>query len=334
MNLLYLLAGIALLVLAVVDLLWTTLWVDGSAGPLSSRLTSAVWQSMRRISSGRSRLLSVAGPVILVVTLVTWIGLIWAGWTLVFAGGGKALIDTRAHEPVTWLGRIYYVAYTMFTMGNGDFSPNGSTWQLVTSLTTASGMLFVTMSVTYVLSVLRAVVKKRSVSTGVTGLGNRGDVLAMAGWDDSKGDFSDLDSSLSSFATELDTLAEQHDAYPILHYYHSQSPAQSSAVAVAVLDEALTLLRYGVPDEERPNDVVLQRARSSTGNYLRTLNAAFIHPAEETPPAPDLSYLRDHDAPTVSEAEFQAALDDLEDRRRKLLGMVRSDAWEWLPRES
>lgn len=42
-RLLYLVAGLALLVGVVADLLWTTLWVDGGAGPLSARLST--WPS-------------------------------------------------------------------------------------------------------------------------------------------------------------------------------------------------------------------------------------------------------------------------------------------------
>lgn len=35
----------------------------------------------------------------------------------------------------------------------------------------------------------------------------------------------------------------------------------------------------------------------------------------------------------VSDEEFAEALDNLDERRRKLLGMVQSDAWHWLPVE-
>lgn len=59
-------------------------------------------------------------------------------------------------------GRIYFVAYTMFTMGNGGFTPKEGAWQIVTSLTTTSGMRLVTLVVSYVLSVRSAVVQKRS----------------------------------------------------------------------------------------------------------------------------------------------------------------------------
>lgn len=327
MNRVYLLIGVLLLAVAVIDLLWTTLWVDGGAGPLSARLTTLLWRGVRGAGSWHSRMLSLAGPLILIATLLMWVALIWAGWTFLFAGGESALIDTRDKDSVTWAERIYFVAYTMFTMGNGDFSPNGSVWQIATSLTTASGMLFVTMSVSYVLSVLGAVSQKRSFASGVTGLGERSEQFLQSGWD--KKDFHALDLPLSTLSSQLSTLEAQHKAYPILHYYHSETPTNASAMAVAILDEALTILHFGVPGEHRPNAALIKNARSSIQAYLETLNSAFIKPAEHAPPPPDLGRLRSAGIPVFSKETFSAALSELGERRRKLLGMIEADAWHW-----
>jgi hypothetical protein len=102
-------------------------------------------------------------------------------------------------------------------------------------------------------------------------------------------------------------------------------------MAVAVFDETLTVLRFGVPPEARPEPVLVQSARSATENYLETLNNAFIDPGDEAPPPPDLDRLRAAGIPTVPEREYADALADLEPRRRKLLGVVTADAWHWPP---
>ena len=65
-----------MLFVAVADLPWTTLWVDGCFGPISSRLSAAVWRGLRQFGGERSRVLSLTGPIISVATLVTWVGLI------------------------------------------------------------------------------------------------------------------------------------------------------------------------------------------------------------------------------------------------------------------
>lgn len=329
MNIVYLILGIFLLNFAIVDLLWTTLWVDGGAGPISSRMTTWIWRGLKKLGGRNSRTLSLAGPIILITTLFVWVGLIWAGWTFIFAGDQESLFDTRDEEPVTWIGRIYFVSFTMFTMGNGDFSPTDGIWQLVTSLTTASGMLFVTMGVSYVLSVLGAVTLKRSFASAVTGLGVSTEAFVRSGWNGR--DLSTLDLPLSSLASQLTTLTEQHKAYPILHYYHSEKAKNASALAVAILDEALTILRFTLPEDTRPNTAILEGARATIGSYLETLHNAFIQPAEQTPPPPELERLRTIGIPVADDETMLRTIDELAERRAKLLGMLEADAWYWPP---
>lgn len=324
---LYLGLGALLLLAVTVDLLWTTLWVEGGAGPITSLLMSAVWAAFKRVAGDRPRLLSLAGPTILVVGLAFWIGLLWLGWTLLFAGGETALLDTRNAGPISWTERLYFVAYTMFTLGNGDFTPQGGVWQIATSLTAGSGMLFVTLSVTYVLSVLDAVTQKRSFASGVSGLGHGADEILRNAWDGEE--FRGLDIPLNELSTQLDTLTLNHKAYPVLHYFHSVDPERSPTVTVVLFDELLTALEYATPEEHRPHDLSVAQARSSVQSYLDTLGGSFVDSADEPPPSFDLDAVREAGVPTVSDGEFADAADRLDDRRRKLFGLVRSDLREW-----
>ncbi|WP_335999943.1 potassium channel family protein [Halorientalis halophila] len=327
MSALYLLLGLFLLLLVVVDLLWTTLWVEGGAGPLTTRLTKWTWRSLRAVAGDRPRLLSIAGPVILLGSLTLWIALLWAGWTALFAGAENALLDTRDPGPISWIERIYFVGYSIFTMGNGDFTPRDGRWQIVTSLATASGMLFVTLSVTYVLSVLGAVTQKRSLASSISGLGSDSTEILEASWDGDR--FRGLDVPLESISTRLDTLTTNHKAYPILHYFYTPDSSAAPATAVTVLDETLTLLRFGVPKRTRPSEIAITQARTSVRSYLETLDSAFVEPADESPPSPDIAALRDRGVPTVSDDDFEDAIVELDDRRRELFGLVRSDERQW-----
>jgi hypothetical protein len=91
----------------------------------------------------------------------------------------------------------------------------------------------------------------------------------------------------------------------------------------------MTLYRYGIDDDTQLNATLVENARSSTDSYLDTLETAFIEPADEVPPPPELDRLRRDGIPAVDDAEFEDALKELTDRRRKLLGVVRADAWHW-----
>lgn len=327
MNLTYLTLGVLLLTIAIVDFTWTTLWVEGGTGPLTSRVMSWSWRTLRKVGGQNSQLLSLIGPLIFAISLLVWISLLWGGWTLIFASAESALIDTLNRGSVSWSDQLYFTGYTMFTLGNGDFVPRGWIWQVATILMVGSGMLFITLSVTYILSVLDAVTQKRSFAMGVSGFGTQGTEIVRKGWDGEE--FRGLDLPLNTYVSQLNTLTSNHKAYPILHYFYTPQVNQAPVIGIAVLDEALTLLRFGIREENRPDDIIIDNARLSVHIYLETLEAAFIEPANRPPPSPDLSTLRDAGIPTVSDDEFAATLDDLDEHRRILLGLVESDARQW-----
>ncbi|WP_432419614.1 ion channel [Halobacterium zhouii] len=327
MNFALLVLGVVVLVAVVVDLLWTTLWVDGSAGPFTMGLMTVTWRALRRVGGENSRLLTISGPLMLVLGLAMWILLLWGGWTLVFAGATNALRDTIDSGPISWYERIYFTGYTIFTMGNGDFAPRDGVWQVVTALATGSGMLFVTLSITYVISVLDAVTQKRSFASGVTGLGMRGDEIVRAGWNGEA--FEGLELPLNTFTEQLNTLTSNHRAYPIVHYFHSGQPETAPVVAVAALDEALTMLHFGVTERDRPSEAIVGNARASVKNYLEVLSSSFVEPADRAPPPPDVDAIRDAGVPVAPDREFESSVADLTGRRRLLLGLVESDARQW-----
>ena len=327
-NLPYLFLGIALLLLAVVDALWTTLWVDGGGGPLTSRSSTWLWRGqLRLIGRSHDRLLSLFGPFVLVLGLLIWIALLWAGWVFVFAAEEHSLQHSVDKTPADWAGRIYFVGYMMFTAGNGDYKPLGDGWQVLAAATNASGMVLVTLAITYLISVVGAVVAKRAFASQIAGLGGSPEKLVSGGWNGR--DFHSLDIPLNSIASSLTALSQQYDAYPILQYYHAANKERSPILAIAKLDEALTVLRYGVPEDVRPNPAVLHSARSSVSSFLETMNDAFIKKAPEAPQPADLSKLAKEGIPTVDAAQFASDVQEIEDRRKKLLGIVRNDGWAW-----
>lgn len=327
MNIGFLVLGVVLLFLVMVDLLWTTIWIEAGAGPFTSRLMSGTWQTIRRVGRDKTSVLTLSGPVILVIGLGTWIVLLWGGWTFVLAGGETALIDTLERGPISWSDRIYFAGYAIFTMGNGDFAPREGVWQIISTLASASGLLFITLSVTYVLSVLDAVTQKRSFASKISGLGSEGTEILQTSWNGEA--FEGLEVPFDTIASEVNALTSNHKAYPILHYYYSRQAEQAPASRIAVLDEALTLFRFGVAKEVRPPRITVEPVRFSVQNYLSTVHESFIPSADRTPPDPDLQSLRTADIPTVSDEEFGRSITTLEKRRRLLLGLVDYDVRTW-----
>lgn len=327
MNTGYFVLGAILLIAVTVDLLWTTLWVTKGAGPITSLLMKWLWRLLRRSANRNSQFLTLIGPLVLSLGILVWILLLWGGWTLIFASAETALIDTLNRGPISWSDRIYFTGFTVFTLGIGDFVPREGFWQLLSILATASGLVFITLAITYILSVLGAVTQKRSFASNVNGLGTTSEEILRVSWDGNE--FQGLDLPLNTFTTQLNTLTINHNAYPILHYFYTQEADQAPTTSIAVLDEALTLLRFGVPEQDQPAKVIVKSARDSIHDYLELLHQSHVERADRTPPSPNLDSLRERGVPTVSDDEFNASLDELSERRRTLLGLLKSDVRQW-----
>ena len=92
MSYLYYVLGAAIIIYTLIDIIWTTLWVDGGAGWITDRLTTFIWR--RILKSEKELFLDISGPLILSVTLFTWFLLLWIGATVFFAGDLNAIVNS------------------------------------------------------------------------------------------------------------------------------------------------------------------------------------------------------------------------------------------------
>ncbi|WP_017732318.1 potassium channel family protein [Nafulsella turpanensis] len=327
-NILLLIIGVAVTLWSITEALWTTLWADKNSSPLTSRLTTLIWKAFRTVANPRDNsLLNFAGPVILIASVLFWIMLLWIGWTLIFYSvpGAALLANTNTIPDLTDI--IWFVGYCIFTVGNGDLTPNGDVWQVVTSLVGFSGMGLVTLSITYLLQVVAAVVNKRSFSSQVAAIGNTAEKFVKKEWD--RGSFRGFELQLNALTNQLSTLSEQHLAFPILHYYHTANVEKSHPMAVAILYDAILLIELGVEEQHKPAESILSSARQSVDSFLETLKGAFITPAKDVPPQPKLSSLSEKGIPIIPEKEFYQKLEANDNTRKLLLGLIKSAGWHW-----
>lgn len=324
---LLLVLGAALVAAVIYDAVWTTLVLKG-AGPLSGRVAASTWRALRRLHrpGSRHRLLALSGTIILLAILGLWLLGLLLGWTLVFAAAPGAVVDGRTGEPATLLQRIYFAGYTVTTLGIGDMVPTGP-WRVLTVAAAMTGLVFITLSITYFVPLIEAVTDGRRLATFVAAMGRSPQDLLLNAWDGQR--FEGLDVYFASLAGMLDAHTHQHHSYPVMHYFHSDDAESAVPLRLAVLDEALTLLRYGVARECRPAPLVLHTLHCAVTGYLRVVQAAYVAPASDPPPPPDLGPLRRAGIPLVDEEAFREALVALEGRRRLLRGLVEHDGWTW-----
>ena len=317
------LAGLLLLTFVYADMMWTTM--GGGSGPLTHRMTSVIWKMLLRLPS--RGFLRWGGVIVTVAAVGSWILLLWGGWSIVFSAGEGAVVNATTGQPAGVWERIYFVGFTIFTLGVGDFRPAGALWQVMTPVATLSGLFLVTFAITYLVPVVQAATAKRQLSVLIAGLGLSAQDVVLGTWDGK--DCSALGTHLQGFTPNLALLEQRHLTYPILHYFHSDTAIQAIALRVAALDEALTILACGMPEHHGLEASTFRLARQTITEMLETLESAFIDPAETLPPPPSLDLLRAHGLPLVSDATFQEGVSALSARRRLLCAFVEHDGWSW-----
>ena len=319
-------AGVVLVTGTLLDVYVTTISMRG-AGPFSSRVMKGMWRPAASSTRLSHRGLEIYGSLVLPATILLWSAALYVGWTLVFLADPDAVVSATTGAPAEWWERAYFTGYTISTLGNGELRPGGVVWQAFTVVASVSGLLIITLAITYVTPVMSAVVAKRRVARMVVGLGATPADMLENGWDGQT--FQRLSSQLTGLSPALAELAQQHMAYPVLHYFHSAERGTALAPAMAVLDDMLTLMRFGVDPEHRLDAVTLNTTVAAFDVLLTALHAAHIDPADEVPAPPALAVLDRLDIPRVADEQYGAHVDGLTQRRALLLGFVHSDGWTW-----
>ncbi len=317
--------GVVLLVLG--DVVKTTLSVKGSgwgSGWLASTTWSVALRLHRRWPSHTA--LSYVGTAVLLLIIGLWTFGLWLGWTLFFMLDPRAVVSSADGEPTGFLERAYFVGYTLITLGNGEYEPQVGFWQIMTLLAATLGFFVITLAITFLLSVLPAVVGKRQLASYIASLGMTPADVVLNAWD---GDGCDaLTQHLSTLNDALGRVAQQHLAFPVLHYFHSAERRTALPLRVAALDEALGALFYGL--ECRPTAHRLRPLRESVGSLLDTLDNSYLGAHDEdTPPPTPLDPLREGGLETQPPEDYRRALREKTARRKLLHSYVVKDGWLW-----
>lgn len=321
-------AGALVLLAGGVDLGWTTLGTHGG-GPISAPLTRVIWKAMtaihRRIRGHRA--LSFGGTLILLFLIAFWIATFWAGWVLIFSGDPDSIRSTTTHRGADVLTRVYFVGVSMFTAGTSQWEPSGAPWKITTAIVNASGVFVATLAITYFLAVLGATVEKRAMASFIWDMGATPARIIERAWDGER--FTDLTTHLTRLGESLDLFGEQHLAYPILQYFHSENRRTAAPLRIAALHDTVLLLGEGVDPAARPPKLLMGSTLDAIRGFAEVIAGEFVSVPDDPPRPPDLGILRALNIPCVTEERFQVAIAQSADVRKRLLGMIRDNGWTW-----
>ena len=326
MNVLFGIVGIFILVTVLGDVVKTTLSAKGS-GLISGTVANTLWSGALAYHRRRTshELLSFMGTFILVAIIGVWTFLLWVGWSLFFSIDPGSTVWASDSRPTSTLETFYFVGYTLITLGSGEIRPQGPFWQLATLAATTTGFVVLTLSITFLLSILPAVAAKRQTASYITGLGLTPDAIVLNSWDGS--DCSALVDHLPNLMTSLSTLIQTYQAFPVIHYFHSTDPHTAFPLRLAALNDAMTYLSHGI--EEHHTAVRLRPLQVVIGDLLSALEDGFIEPSSTVPPSPPLTPLTQGGLVTTPQRVFNSAVQEQTERRKLLLGFIEKDGWTW-----
>ena len=219
--------GVLLLFSVAYDVYATVLHARARSGPISEALNRSVWRVVRLLAfrlprARRHRLLNSVGPLLLPALIVVFIILLVSGFALVYFPRmpEQFNVDAQAASPA-WIESLYFSGITLTTLGYGDISPRTTGMRLVAMSEAAAGFALISLVVTYLLSVYRALEKKRAVALYFYHQAEQGaDVAGFITHHFVAGRFYGLDAALRTATRDLQSLLESHIEHPVIHYFH------------------------------------------------------------------------------------------------------------------
>ena len=283
-------AGVLLLALVQLDIVATVLH-PGLESPFSNRLQRGLWRALRRIARRPGGALLTAGFPLMIVSLIfAWLGLLLVGFALLYhpwLGDPRAFtLPTGARS--SWLAALYFSGTTLSTLGYGDIAPVAWPFRLLAVTEAASGVVTITLSVTYLLNVFPALTRQRALALALDAetVGHPGGLPLVRRYLGGRHRWeAQFDARLRELAGAILDLTANHESHPILYYAHPRRVEQSVLRVLVTAQGLVGLLRYGLsPDAHgdlvhNPQVVLLEQA---LGYSLRHL-AASLHTPSAAP---------------------------------------------------
>lgn len=156
--------GFALLFIVLSDFLLATIAATNRAA-LSNLVARAVFVAVRPVirwlPNGWSH--NAMGPLVVVAVATFWIGSVSLSWLLIFSASPRAVVTGEAGIPADGAQTYAYVGSLLSTLGSSAGRSGGTAWDLLSMAAAVNGMVILTISVSFIISVKQTVAAGRSL---------------------------------------------------------------------------------------------------------------------------------------------------------------------------
>lgn len=290
-----LIAGVLVIAVVMADAVVTTVNVSERAGRVAALVLRASRPALRAVWSGPRR--SAVALAQVVTLLLGWIVGLWLGWWLVLLGPQMRFTDL-VHEdrPVDAAETLAVAGSALFALGAGDVVPASTIARLLLPLAAATGLVLVTLEITYLLTLTRVAVHKHQVARMLSGLGDDPAAIVTRCWDGAS--FAPSARVFDELATELTLLAENQRSFPVLYELGSRDRDRTVAPGLTRVLDAVELMGAAAAPEVRLPKITHHRLLTAVDELLRS---SPVSDAADVDDRPDAEVLRRLGVPRAPE---------------------------------
>jgi hypothetical protein len=251
-------------------------------GAVAGRLTGAP----------RETLLSLFGPLFLLLLIAAWAAALVFAYALMYWGLGGGIQGAGGES--RFVTDLYFSGTTFFTLGLGDLAPRGQGARIVTVVEVANGFGFLALVIGYLPTFYQAFSRRE---TNISLLDARagspptaGELVRRFTEAGDRGSFKPLLAEWERWAAEL---LESHLSYPVLMSFRSQHERQSWVAALTViLDTSAVILASDAAEDMPAARLTFAMARHAAADLSDVFESSpDLMPCERLPPD-DLRRLR------------------------------------------
>lgn len=260
---------------------------------LTNILYGTAWLPSSRVArlfhraQTREKLLSLFGPISLIVLLAFWAFVVIIGFALVLWGSGAPLLIANDRPP-NFETYFYLSGVTFFTLGYGDVTPASLTGRIFCLFATATGFGMFALVISY-LPVLYQAFSRREASISLLDAraGSPSSAVELLRRHRGKDSFDDLNKLLTEWERWSAELLESHLSYPVLCYFRSQHDNQSWLRALTTVLDTCAIVMSGIEDapiwQARMTFAMARHAVVDISQVLRTAPAKHFDENDRLP---------------------------------------------------
>ena len=236
-------------------------------GFLTNIISRGFWRTLLRLSgrNPKSPILDHSGYLLLVIIVAVWVLCLWSSFFLLLLSDPGSVINSTTHVFAGAWEKLYYSGFNLSTAGIGDFVASNNLWRIVTDLYSATGLIFITLSITYFVPVLSAVITQRQLGLGIGSLGDTPVDMLLNGYNGKN--FKLFVKEVTKFSDILFKHSQNHRAYPVIHYFHNTKEHNAVILQIAKLYDAVLIFESTVKEELQPPSIRLAQIKKAIGNY-------------------------------------------------------------------